>query len=331
MNNRIGIDVAVYDKRTEGQIFTVPIAPSTGYTGLVQNLGEVSNKGVEIALDAKPIDNKSGFTWTIGATFSKNWNKVEELEGGPDFVQLNTVYDAEMRAYPGRNIFGIYAPVPVMTPDGKVVVNEQTGVPVVADEKGYFGRADYDYMAGATTSLAYKGFQISASFDYRKGGIMYTGTGDLLQFTGNAWVTTYNDRRPFIIPNSVIQDGTDANGKPIYVENTTPILESGYDAYWYHTTNKAMAYNNRFIDRSFMKLRDVTLSYRVPQSIASKIRASNLMISVYGSNFLLWTPKSNVYLDPEASNLGNDLTSQLGEFRTAPTSKVFGVSLKASF
>ena len=80
-----------------------------------------------------------------------------------------------------------------------------------------------------------------------------------------------------------------------------------------------------------MKLRDVTLSYSLPQSIASKIRATKLTVSVYGSNFLLWTPKSNVYLDPEASNLGNDLTSQFGEFRTAPTSKVFGVSLKASF
>lgn len=331
LNNRIGIDVAVYDKRTEGQIFTVPISPSTGYGGLVQNLGEISNKGVELALDAKVIDSKSGFTWSVGATFSKNWNKVEELDGGPDFVQVNSVYDAEMRAYPGKNIFGMYAPIPVLTPDGKVVVNAQTGVPVVASDKGFFGNADYDYMAGATTSLGYKGFQLSASFDYRKGGIMYTGTGDLLQFTGNAWITTYNDRRPFIIPNSVIQTGVDAQQKPIYAENTTPILESSYDAYWYHTTNKAMAYDHRFMNRSFMKLRDITLSYALPQSIASKIRATRLMVSVYGSNFLLWTPKSNTYLDPEASNLGNDLTSQFGEFRTAPTQHVLGVSLKASF
>jgi hypothetical protein len=297
----------------------------------VQNLGEISNKGVEIALDGRPIDTKSGFTWTIGATFSKNWNKVIDLTGGPEYVPLTTTYDADMRAYPGKNIFGIYAPVPVMTADGKVVVNAQTGVPNVADEKGFFGNADYDYMAGLTNSFSFKGFQLSASLDYRKGGIMYTGTGDLLQFTGNAWVTTYNDRRPFIIPNSVVQTGVDAQNKPIYAENTTPILESTYDAYWYHTTNKAMAYNNRFIDRSFMKLRDITLSYSLPQSIASKIKATKLIVSVYGSNFLLWTPKSNTYLDPEASNLGNDLVSQFGEFRTAPTQHILGVSLKASF
>lgn len=330
--NRLGIDAAVYDKRTKDQIFTVPISPGSGYTGIVQNLGEVSNKGVELALDGKPIVT-GDFTWNTMVTFSKNWNKVVELNGGPEFVQLTTTYDAEMRAYPGKNMFGIYAPVPVMTDDGKLVVNEVTGVPFVADEKGYYGKADYDYMAGWANTFAYKNFQLSFTFDYRKGGIMYTGTGDLLQFTGNGWVTTYNDRRPFIIPNSVSWDGTsvDGSGKPIYTENITPILEDSYDAYWYHTTNKAMAYYKRFFDRSFLKLRDVTLSYKLPQSWASKIRSTNLTVSLYATNFLLWTPESNVYTDPEATNLGNDITSQFGEFRTAPTSRQYGISLKASF
>ncbi|HEV8283694.1 MAG TPA: SusC/RagA family TonB-linked outer membrane protein [Chitinophagaceae bacterium] len=328
--NRLGIDAAVYDKRTDGQIFTVPIAPSTGYTGLVQNLGLVSNRGVEVALDAKPVNMKD-LVWSLTYTFSKNWNKVEELNGGPDFVPLSSLYDADLRAYPGKNIFGVYAPVPQMTEDGKLIINPQTGVPLVADEKGFYGNADYDYMMGLSNTLSYKELQLSFSFDYRKGGIMYTGTGDLLQFTGNAFVTTYNDRRPFIIPNSVIEAGTDPNGKPIYEENTTPIVESGYDAFWYPTTNKAMSYNLRFVDRSFLKLRDVALSYKLPKALASKIKATNLMVSVYGSNFILWTPRSNIYLDPEATNLGNDLTSQFGEFRTGPTSKQFGVSLKASF
>lgn len=328
--NRLGIDVALYDKETEGQIFAVPIAPSSGYTALNRNLGTINNKGVELALDGRPVVTKD-FTWSLTYSFTKNWNKVVELEGGPEFAPLSTTYDAEMRAYPGKNIFGIYAPVPQYTEDGKVIVNETTGVPLVADDKGFYGNADYDYMMGLSNTLSYKGLQLSFSFDYRKGGIMYTGTGDLLQFVGNAWVTTYNDRKPFIIPNSVIQTGVDASGKPIYEENTTVITESSYDAYWYHTTNKAMAYNNRFFDRSFLKLRDVTLSYKLPGTWASKIRATGLTVSVYGGNFLLWTPKSNVYIDPEATNLGNDLNSQFGEFRTGPTSKFFGVSLKASF
>jgi hypothetical protein len=321
--------VTLYDKNTEGQVLPVPIAPGSGYTTIIRNIGTINNSGIEAAIDIKPIETKN-FSWTTIFTYTKNWNEVKELTGGPEFMQLNTVYDAEMRAYPGKNAFGLYAPVPVYDSLGRVVVNAQTGVPVVAEEKGFYGNADLLYMAGWQNNLQFKNWMLSFLFDFRKGGLMYTGTGDLLQFTGNAWVTTYNDRRPFIIPNSVIEV-TDANGKVSYVENTTPILESSYDAYWYHTTNKAMAYQNRFIGRSFLKLRDITLSYRLPQAWASKIRANNIMLTGFGRNFLIWTPQSNTYLDPEATNLGNDFTSQLGEFRTAPTQFQVGLSLKVGF
>lgn len=328
--NRLGLDLSVYDKKTSGQIFTVPIAPSSGYTGLVRNLGVVRNRGIEATLDAKPVAARD-FNWALTYTFSKNRNKVENLTGGPNFVTLGSAYDAELRAYPGKSATAIYAPVAQYTEDGRVIVNAQTGLPLVAADKAYYGDAQYDYMMGMVNTLTYKNLSLNFSLDFRKGGVMYSGTADLALFVGNSYVTTYNDRRPFIIPNSVVQSGTDANGKPIYAENTTPIDEANYDAYWYPTTNLALAYQNRIIDRSFLKLRDVTLSYNLPKTWASKIRASNLSISLYGRNFLLWTPESNIYLDPEASNLGNDISSQLGEFRTAPISKQFGVQLRAAF
>jgi len=329
-DNRIGLDAALYDKRTNGQIFNVPIAPSSGYTSLVQNLGLVSNKGIELAFDARLVNTKN-FDWNINYNFSKNWNKVENLTGGPKNVILNTAYDAELDAFPGKSVFGLYAPVPEYTTDGKIIVNASSGVPVVAQDKGYYGDAENDYRMGFTNNITFKGVTLNFTFDYRQGGVMYSGTADLLNFVGNAIPTTYNDRRPFIIPNSVVQKGTDTNGKPIYGENTTAITESTYDSYWYPTSNLALTYQQRIIDRSFLKLREVSLSYRLPQKWASKIGSSNLSLTVYGRNFLLWTPESNPYIDPEASNLGNDLTSQLGEFRTAPTSKNFGVALKASF
>src|SRR4029453_11473391 len=93
--NRLGFDVTVYDKRTDGQIFTVPISPSTGYTGLVENLGLVSNKAVEVAADLMPVASKN-FTWSVNYTFSKNWNKVENLTGGPDKEILFKVFDPEL-------------------------------------------------------------------------------------------------------------------------------------------------------------------------------------------------------------------------------------------
>jgi hypothetical protein len=161
---------------------------------------------------------------------------------------------------------------------------------------------------------------------------MYSGTADLLQFTGNAYNTTYNDRRPFIIPNSVIEiaDPTDPT-KFTYEENTTPIDELHYDSYWYPTTNKAGTYYNRFISKSFLRLADVALTYTLPKTWASKIGSSNLSVGVFGRNFLLWTPESNFYIDPLATNEGNDIASELGEFRTGPTSHQYGITLKASF
>jgi TonB-linked SusC/RagA family outer membrane protein len=328
--NRLGFDVAVYDKRTDGQIFTVPISPSSGYTGLVENLGLVSNKGIEVAADAKPVATKD-FGWSITYTFSKNWNKVENLTGGPDKVILSRAFDAELDAYPGKSVTGLYAPVPLYTPDGKIIVNPANGMPLISPDKGYFGDAAYDYTMGMVNNLTYKNWGLNFSLDYRRGGVMYSGTSDLLLFTGNSYATTYNDRRPFIIPNSVIQTSVDANGHPSYAENTTVIDEAHYDSYWYFTSNAGLSYFDRILDRSFFKLRDISVSYNLPKSWASKIAAANLSLSVYGHNFLLWTPQSNIYIDPEASNLGNDLTSQFGEFRTAPTSKQYGVQLRATF
>ena len=328
--NRIGLDVGYYDKRTDGQIFTVPISPGSGYTGMVQNLGLVSNKGIELSLEATPVKNKD-FSWVLNYTFTRNRSKVENLNGGPDKVQLQTAYDAEFDAIPGKPLGVFKAPVPVYTPDGKIVVDAETGIPVVSPDLGEYGTSQRDFMMGLQNTLTYKDFQLGFSFDYRKGGMFYSGTADLTLFTGNALATAYNERRPFIVPNSVIQTGVDGAGKPVYAENTTFIDEAHVDDYYYHTTNKAMAYSKRILDRSFIKLRDVTLTYRLPQSIASKIKSSNLSLTLYGRNFMLWTPKSNTYIDPEVSNFGNDLQSEFGEFRTGPSLKQFGVSLKASF
>ena len=75
----------IMTKKLDGQIITVPTAPSTGYTGLVNNLGLVDNKGVEIHVDAKPVDRRD-LTWAINYTFSKNWNKVVALTAGLDNV-----------------------------------------------------------------------------------------------------------------------------------------------------------------------------------------------------------------------------------------------------
>lgn len=329
LKNRIGIDANYYDKRTEGQIFNVPISPGSGYTTMVQNIGVVSNKGIELAVDATPVKTRD-FSWTVNYTFARNRSKVESLNEGLDKVILQSAYDAEFDAIPGQPLGIFKAPVPLYSPDGQIVVDAKTGFAVPAPDKGVYGSSQRDFMMGLQNTFTYKDLQLGFSFDYRKGGMFYSGTADLLLFTGGSRATLYNDRKPFVVPNSVNQT-VDGSGKTVYVENTKVIDEAHFDAFFYHTSNKAMVYRNRIIDRSFIKLRDVTLTYRLPQSIASKIKASNLALIAYGRNFLVWTPKSNMYIDPEVTNFGNDLQSEFGEFRTGPSLKQFGLTLRASF
>ena len=327
--DRVGLDFTFYDKITTGQIFIVPIAASTGYSGMVQNIGQVSNRGIEFALDAKPIDTKN-FSWSFVYTYTKNVNNVDKLSGELPNVLINTYYDAESRATIGQPVGEIYAPVPLLSPDGKIVVNA-AGQPQAAQELGDYGNTQYKFMMGLNNTITYKNFSLSASLDFRYGGVMYSGTADLLLFTGNSKATNFNDRRPFIVPNSVVQSGLNALGDPIYVENKVAIDEANFGNYFYPTSNPGTSYTYRIFDKSFLKLRDITLSYKVPEKWASKFRANRMSLGLYARNLLLWTPASNMYVDPEGTNLGNDLAGELGEFRAAPTSRNFGAMLKITF
>jgi hypothetical protein len=331
---RVGLDAAVYDKETDGQIFTVPVAPSSGYNGLIENIGVVSNKGVEITFDATPVQTNH-FTWKIIYTFAKNWNDVVSLTHGLDKVILQTdglSGGIEYDAIPGKPIGSFLSPYPLMSPDGKIVVDPNTSFPVEAPQKVDIGTSQRDFIMGLVNTFTYKNLQFGFTLDYRKGGMMYSGTADQVLFTGYGYATTYNDRKPFIIPNSVNQV-VDANGKSEYVENKTYVNGPNVTNYYYTNNDKPLAYPMRLIDKSFIKLREITLSYTLPSSWASKIRSSNLMLTAYGRNFILWTPKSNMYVDPEVSNLGNDLTSEFGEYGggVGPTTMQFGLSLKANF
>ena len=322
----------------------MPIAPSTGYTNLVENLGQVTNKGLELTVNIRPIDTKS-IEWDLTFLYTKNWNNVDNLTGNVPNPFLTGAYDAEMRAVVGKTVASIYAPVPQQSPDGKIVVNPATGLPLVnttvldsnGSQNGYYGSGLPNYTMGLSSHLRVLNFDLNFSFDFRYGGVMYSQTAELSEFVGNSESTVYNDRKPFIIPNSV-NAVVDGSGKTTYIENKKFIgnadgagQSDGYYNYFNNPANIGSLYQNIIFDRSFLKLRDISLSYTLPQQWASKIGSSRASLGIYGRNFLLWTPKSNIYVDPEATNFGNDLTGNFGEFATSPLSKSYGVVLKLTF
>ncbi|MEP7377259.1 MAG: SusC/RagA family TonB-linked outer membrane protein [Chitinophagaceae bacterium] len=329
LKDRIGVDVAYYNKRTKGQILNVPIAPSTGYLSAVANFGLIENKGIELAFNVSPVKTKD-FTWNINYTFTKNKNTVLELPVGLDKVDFNSSYDIKMVARVGYPVGIIEAPTRVKTADGKYVVSAN-GMFAQSPEDGVYGNVQRDYMMGLNNNLIYKNWSLGFSLDYRKGGVFVSRTADLEYFTGNALLTTYNDRRPFIIPNSVVQTGTDAAGKPVYAENTHAIDMNNFNSYWYHTTNQPLSWENTILPKDFLKLRDVTLSYRLPAGFTHRLGLQGIALSAIARNFLLWVPQKNTFIDPEVTNLGNDLLGEFGEQAGSATTKSYGASLKINF
>lgn len=331
LKNRLGFDLAYYNKRTDGQIINVPIASSSGYTSLVTNFGLVENQGIELQVNITPVQTRD-FTWTMNYVFTKNNNKILELPEGLDKVDFNSYFDIKMVGRVGRPVGLLEAPKPEMTEDGRIIVNSSNGFSVKTINDMEYGTVQRDFMMGLNNNFTYKNWSLGFNFDYRRGGFFVSRTADLTYFVGNALLTEYNDRRPFIIPNSVVNTGNvDAQGKPIYEENTTPIDMANVNSYWYHSSNGAMHYDRLILPKDFLKLRDITLSYRLPAAWASKIKAQNITLSAIGRNFLIWVPQKNTFIDPEITNLGNDIIGEFGEQGASPTTKAYGVSLKVNF
>ena len=145
-----------------------------------------------------------------------------------------------------------------------------------------------------------------------------------MHWVGSSPESIHNDRRAFLIPNSVVQntDGT-------YSENSIPVdptaLHTFYSEGGFQRDDYAV------IDRSYLKLRDLSLSYQLPKSFCEKLRVSGIRVSANASNILLWTPKENAYIDPENTTVGNDLGAKFGEFGANPTNQYYTFSIGLTF
>ncbi|MEA4937038.1 MAG: SusC/RagA family TonB-linked outer membrane protein [Paludibacter sp.] len=343
LNGRVGIDAAYYNRIRDKQIFTLPIDPSTGYSSIVTNFGQVNNNGIEFLLSTTPVKTKD-FRWDLDVNFAINRNKVismpESLEGGKvvieDFAAGNdAVY---MYAEEGKPLGVFYTYLPQRVEDknsphyGKMIVDEY-GQPVLSkDVKDTGYDMNNKWTGGVTTSFSAYGFTFSATLDARIGGYMFSRTKNLMQFTGNGIVTLYNDRNPFVLPNSVqeVLDDDDNVVPGVYQENTMPIYTSdgSYQKYFdtYGWGNGGNAY---LVDRSFAKLRNISITYELPKKLLKSF--SEVSISAFVNNAFVWTAADNYYIDPEASTSGTDLVGSFGELYVNPASRIYGCNLKVKF
>jgi len=160
---------------------------------------------------------------------------------------------------------------------------------------------------------------------------MFSRTKNLMEFTGNGIVTLYNDRKPFVLPNSV-QVIDNGNGNVQYAENTTALKlsDSSYQDYFDKKGygNGGLAY---LVDRSFTKLRNITLSYDLPKRWVKALYLSDISLSAFVNNVFVWTAKDNYYIDPESSTTGTDLVGSFGELYVNPANRVYGFNLSITY
>ncbi|CAM3972756.1 SusC/RagA family TonB-linked outer membrane protein [Flavobacterium antarcticum] len=326
---KVTFDVSYYNRKTEDLIVAVPLDPSTGYSSQASNIGDVVNKGIEVAVGLTPFKTDN-FSWNLNYTFAKNDNEVTRVNGGSR-IEITKAYGITFAAEEGRPIGSFYAQVPVVNADGQYVVNPDTGYYKVTDELEYVADGQRDFIMGLQNTLKYKNVSVSFGFDWKQGGKMYSYTKRLSHFVGNGIETAYNDRNTFIIPNSVneVVDGTgNVTG---YTENTTPITFENITNFWGNTSNNPGVEKDHLIDKTFIRLRDISLYYDFSSKIAEQIGLTKLSVGVYGRNLFMWTPAENPYIDPEVTSYGNDLLSEFGEFGANPSQRVFGGSIKLSF
>lgn len=325
-NNRITADVAYYDKTTDGAIIGLALPQSTGYGSILGNFMDIENKGIEVALGLVPI-RTDNFSWNIDYTFTKNKNKVLELPNGLEEILVNGAFGVNFYAVPGEPLGVFKARTPQTNAAGQVVVDPNTGIPLQTTDEQTLGNSQRDFVMGLQNTFKYKNFRLSFAFDWKEGGLMYSYTSRLLGFTGNSIATTFNERQPFIVPNSV----TD-NGDGTYSENTTPISFGNVTGFYSGSNNPSTEAENHVIDKTFIRLRDLSLSYTFPGSITEKAGLTSMSLSLYGRNLFLWTPDENPYVDPEVTSFGgNDLTTEFGEFAANPAQRTYGLALKMSF
>lgn len=319
LDNRASIDFSYYQNKSKDQILPVPIAPGTGYSFKVLNTGLVENKGVELGVRGTPIRTASGFTLELYGTYTKNTNKVVDIAGGVEQVVIGGISGMSIVAAKGQPYGTFYGQTIKRDPQGRVIISQADGMPELTDRAEYLGSYLPKWQASWGANMSYKGFSFGILFDTKQGNKFYSRTKDLMDFVGTAPETVVGGRGERVWENSVYESEP---GK--FVENTN-ITYLPQD--WF--TGK-IPVGLHVVDGSYIRLRELSLSYHVPKYLLNRTPFGEATIGVFGNNLALWTAKENVYADPEV-NSGGATNEQGFDFTAQPALRNYGVNLRVTF
>jgi TonB-linked SusC/RagA family outer membrane protein len=323
-DSRLHTTITYYKQNSTNQTLNINTSSATGYSNAVINAGEIQSSGEEFELTGQVLTQaKNVFGWTLGGNLSINDSKVVSLLPNINSVQL------------GNNVFAVVGqPFPVYKgtdmnrdPQGRVIVDANTGLPSANPVQQNFGRTTPKYILGLNTQVAYKFISLSGVAEYRGGNIIYNAVGSTLNFAGSSAISASAGRQAFVYPNSVINTGTAAN--PVYTPNTSVNVVDGNYGFW-----QSSAYNSvnspRVSSAAFWKLREVALNFKLDQFIRNAKFIKGLTVALTGRNLALWKPKSNPWGDPEfADTIGNGIGTTSSN--QTPGTRLFGADLKVTF
>lgn len=340
-NSRIGLDFTYYNQISKDQIMGIASSWATGYPYRLINAGEIQNQGIEITLNTRPIQI-GDFAWDLNFNFAKNSNKVKKLVDDMDMFELEKAswLDVQIAAKVGENFGSIVGPDFVRNENGDILIDPQTGLPEYDKSNHVLGNASWDWTGGISTALHYKNFSLSALFDIKVGADLYSMSARAAYESGkskatmegrDAWYASEEQRQAAGIPKGsdnwkptggFIAPGVIDNGDGTYRPNDIIINPEDY---WMSVCRNAPS---MFIyDNSYIKCREIVLSYQFPKKWLGKVLQDMSVSFVARNPFIVWKNIPNI--DPD-SNYNN--TTGMGlEYGSLPSRKSYGINVNIKF
>ncbi|TCK68565.1 TonB-linked SusC/RagA family outer membrane protein [Winogradskyella wandonensis] len=320
---RLTLDISASLSKNTDQILAISSSSPTGFFNTLINVGETRSKSLEIDLGFTPLKTEDfEFNGRIG--FSTFRTTVEKVTDQSDRVQVANLGTAGAFAIEGQEFPQILGTAYQRDEQGRVVI-DANGNPLIDSELKILGQATPDYILNFGFNFRYKGFRLAAVGDYRTGHQFFSGIKRQLSGQGRTFDTTFNDRQPFVFPNSTVEGSG--------VTNTTVLTAGGGnlqplgEAYAYYTGDHNNIDENFIVDATAFKLREVSLTYDFSTKIVESLNLSRLSVGVSGRNLLTILPKSNLdYNDPEfAGRFG------LATYGITPPTRYYTFNVNLSF
>jgi outer membrane receptor protein involved in Fe transport len=327
LQNRLGLSFTYYRENKKDEIIPVSIPRGSGYDTYLTNAGEALRRGIEVSIDADVLKNTSGLTWNIAFNLGTYNTTVEELPGDLqaitgvggtgtfNFISVINQLGAKWGQLRGTRI--------ARDADGNKII-QASGL-YATEANHYYGSIIPDYSGGIVNRLNYKGISLAVSVDFQKGGKFFSLTEQWGTSSGLLEATAANNDRGGNVRDDVATEnggvhvtGVDAGGAPVdmYVDAHT------YFSQWYSNTLAEPFVH----DKSYIKLRDVSLSYDLTKVLNIKF-IKGASIGVVGRNlWLMAVAKDNTHRwDPSV------LSQNYGENGQLPGTRSYGVNVKLTF